>query len=249
MSGHSKWATTKRKKAIIDSARGKVFTKVIKEITVAAREGGGNIDANARLRSVVTKAKEANMPAENIKRAIQRGTGELPGVTYEEVMYEGYGPSGVAIIAKGLTDNKNRAASEIRSIFTKHGGNLGESGCVSWLFQKKGFLSIDKVKVSEDEAMSIALDAGALDISTEESAYDITTSPEDMEKVKEAFNSKGIIPSVAEVTEIPSNYIKLEGKEAEQVLNMVEALEDNDDVQDVFANFDISDEVMEARAK
>jgi YebC/PmpR family DNA-binding regulatory protein len=249
MSGHSKWATTKRKKAVIDSARGKVFTKIIKEITVAAREGGGNIDANARLRSVVTKAKESNMPAENIKRAIQRGTGELPGVTYEEVMYEGYGSGGVAVIVKGLTDNKNRAASEIRSIFTKHGGNMGESGCVAWLFQKKGFLAIDKVKASEDEVMSIALDAGALDISTEESTYDITTAPEDMEKVKEAFNSKGITPSVAEVTQVPSNYIKLEGKEAEQVLNLVEALEDNDDVQDVYANFDISDEIMEARAK
>ena len=205
MSGHSKWATTKRKKAIVDSARGKVFTKIIKEITVSAREGGGNPDTNARLRSVVTKAKESNMPAENIKRAIQKGTGELPGVTYEEIMYEGYGPSGVAIIVKTLTDNKNRAASDVRSLFTRYGGNLGESGCVSWLFQKKGFLSIDKVKASEDEVMSIALDAGALDITTEENTYDITTSPEDMEKVKEAFNSKGIVPSVAEVTEIPSN--------------------------------------------
>ena len=249
MSGHSKWATIKRKKAVVDSARGKIFTRIIKEITVASREGGGNPDTNAQLRSVITKAKEENMPAENIKKAIQRGTGELPGVIYEEIIYEGYGPSGVAIMVKALTDNKKRTAADIRSIFSKCGGNLGETGCVSWIFQKKGFIAIDRVKASEDEVISIALESGALDVKTEESTYDITTTPGDLDKVKEAFSSKGITPSVAEVTQIPSNYIKLDGKEAEQLLNLLELLEENEDVQNVYANFDIPDKIIEARTK
>lgn len=249
MSGHSKWATTKRKKAVVDAAKGKAFTKIIKEITVSAREGGGNSDTNASLRNLIVKAKESNMPAENIKRAIQRGTGELPGVTYEEIMYEGYGPGGVAIMVKALTDNKKRTAADIRSIFSRHGGNLGEAGCVSWIFQQSGFISIDRVKASEDEVISIALESGALDAKTEESTYDIVTKPSDLDKVKAAFDSHGITPGIVEVTQIPSNYIKLEGKDAEQLLTLLENLEENEDVQETHANFDIDDKIIEAREK
>ena len=246
MSGHSKWATTKRKKAVIDSKRGKVFTKIIREMTVAAKVGGGNIDANPRLRAVVETAKQVNMPADNIKRAIQKGTGELEGVEYEELVYEGYGPGGVAMLVKVTTDNRNRAAGDIRSIFNKWAGNMGETGSVGWLFTKKGYIVVEKNKADEDELMGVALDAGAEDMKTWESTYEITTRPEDFEKVKKSLETKKIVMTVAEISMIPSNYIKLEGKQARQMLNLMESLEDHDDVQNVYANFDIPDEVMES---
>ncbi len=246
MSGHSKWATTKRKKALIDSKRGKLFTKLIREMMVAARDGGGSIETNARLRTVVDKAKAINMPADNIKRAIQKGTGELEGATYEEVVYEGYGPGGVAVIVSGLTDNKNRAASEIRNIFSKNNGNMGDPGSVGWIFKKKGFLTVPKQGLSEDEMMSLVLDAGAEDMVSETETFDITTAPEDFEKVKAALAAKNITPATAEVTMVPSNTVKLEGKQAESMLKLMDALEEHDDVQNVYANFDIPESVMEA---
>lgn len=246
MSGHSKWATTKHKKAATDAKRGKMFTKITKEITVAAKLGGGDASSNPRLRTAVAKAKGVSMPAENIKRAIQKGTGELPGVSYEEVSYEGYGPNGVAVIAEVMTDNRNRTVSEIRNIFSKAGGNLGESGCVSWMFQKKGYLVVSRAKVDEDRLMGLVLDAGAEDMQTEDESYAVTTPPNDFEKVKKALEEAGVAPDAAEVTMIPQTYVKLEGKEAQQMLRLMEALEDNDDVQNVYANFDIPEEIMSA---
>jgi len=245
MSGHSKWATTKHKKAALDAKRGKIFTKIIREITVAAKMGGGDPEGNPRLRTAILKAKENNMPADNIKKAIQKGTGELPGVSYEEVTYEGYGPAGVAIIIQIMTDNKNRTVSEIRHLLSKSGGNMGESGSVSWMFQKKGYLSIEKQKTDEDKLMSVALDAGAEDIRSDDpTIFEVITAPADFEKVKKAMTDAGLTPSFAEVTFLPQTYIRLEGKEAEQMLRLMEALEDHDDVQNVYANFDIPDEVM-----
>lgn len=246
MSGHSKWATTKHKKAATDAKRGKMFTKITKEITVAAKLGGGDASSNPRLRTAVAKAKGVSMPAENIKRAIQKGTGELPGVSYEEVSYEGYGPNGVAVIAEVMTDNRNRTVSEIRNIFSKAGGNLGEFGCVSWMFQKKGYLVVSRAKVDEDRLMGLVLDAGAEDMQTEDESYAVTTPPNDFEKVKKALEEAGVAPDAAEVTMIPQTYVKLEGKEAQQMLRLMEALEDNDDVQNVYANFDIPEEIMSA---
>ena len=246
MSGHSKWATTKHKKAAIDAKRGKIFTKIGKEIIVAAKLGGGDPNGNPRLRTAIAKAKAVSMPADNIKRAVQRGTGELAGVNYEEVNYEGYGPGGVAVIVEVMTDNRNRTVSEIRNIFGKAGGNMGEAGCVSWMFHKKGYLVVNSAKVDEDKLMSLALDAGAEDMQTEDENFVITTPTNDFEKVKKALEDNGITPDAAEVTMIPQTYVKLEGKEAQQMLRLVETLEDNDDVQNVYANFDIPEEILNA---
>ena len=244
MSGHSKWATTKRKKAAIDSKRGKIFTKITKEITVAAKIGGSDPDGNARLRTAILKAKEANMPADNIKKAVMKGTGELPGVTYEETTYEGYGPNGVAILIEIMTDNKNRTVAETRKTFTRHGGNMGEAGCVSWMFHKKGYIVVERNKADEDRLMSLVLDAGAEDMKSDNNNFEITTAPKDFEKVKEVLKQNNIEMTVSEITMVPQSYIKLDGKEAEQMLKLMEELEDHDDVQNVYANFDIPEEIM-----
>jgi YebC/PmpR family DNA-binding regulatory protein len=246
MSGHSKWATTKRKKAVIDGKKGKLFTKIVREIITAARTGGGDINGNARLRIAVDKAKAANMPAENWQRAIKKGTGELEGVAYENLSYEGYGPGGVAVVVDCLTDNKNRSAADIRSIFTKHNGNMGEQGSVGWMFKRKGLILVPQSAMAEDQLMELALDAGAEDMQPAEETFDITTAPEDFEKVKAALAAKGIQASSAELTMVPSNYVKLEGKDAQAMLRLMDSLEDHDDVQNVYANFDIPQEVMDA---
>lgn len=246
MSGHSKWSTIKRKKGAIDSKRGKIFTKIIKEITLAARLGGGDLEGNARLRSAVMAAKEENMPKDNIDRAIKKGTGELAGgAAYEEVTYEGYGPGGVAVIVEVLTDNKNRTVAEIRHIFSKHGGNLGENGCVAWMFEKKGCIVFDKKAVGEDALMETALDAGADDVRDQESEWEVISDPLNFEKVKKAIDQKGWKYLDSRVGLIPQNTVRLEGGKAEQMMKLMERLEDNDDVQNVYANFDIPDEVME----
>jgi YebC/PmpR family DNA-binding regulatory protein len=246
MSGHSKWAQVKHKKAVVDARKGKVFSKIAKEIAVAARLGGGDPDGNPRLRTVIEKAKEVNMPSENIKRAIMKGTGELPGLTYEESIYEGYGPGGTAILLEVLTDNKNRTVSEIRHIMTKNGGNLGEAGCVSWMFEKKGYILVEKSKIDEDSLMSVALEAGAEDMKNDpgEENYEIITAPEDVSKVKSFLESAGIPISLAEITMLPKSYVALDEKSAEQMIRLIDALEDHDDVQNVYTNFDIPDEVM-----
>ena len=245
MSGHSKWSTIKRKKGKADAERGKTFTKVIKEITVSARDGGKDTEANPRLRAAIQAAKAANMPAANIERAIKKGTGELPGVSYEEVSYEGYGPGGVAVLVEVLTDNRNRAVSDIRHIFARNGGNLGEVGCVGWVFDKKGLIQVDKGSVDEEELMMAVLDAGALDMKLEEGYFEIVTPFSKFEAVKQVLDEKKIPYSQAELTMIPQTTIKLEGKEAEQMLRLMETLEDHDDVQKVYANFDIATEIME----
>ncbi|HZX48932.1 MAG TPA: YebC/PmpR family DNA-binding transcriptional regulator [Nitrospirota bacterium] len=245
MSGHSKWATTKHKKAAIDSKRGKIFTKVIKEITVAARIGGGDPEGNARLRTVIQKAKEANMPADNIKKAIQKGTGELPGVSYEEAVFEGYGPGGVAIIATIMTDNRNRTVPEIRHIFGKHGGNMGEAGCVSWMFDKKGYIVVEGGKVDEEKLMNIIVEAGAEDMRRDGDNFEVITTPGDLEKVKKMIEDERIAVALSEVTMLPRTYMELDDKSAMQVLRLIEALEDNDDVQNVYSNINVRDEVLE----
>lgn len=246
MSGHSKWATIKHKKAATDARRGRVFTRLIKEITVAARASGGDVDANPRLRTAVTAAKAASMPAENIKRAIQRGTGELPGETIEEIMFEGYGPGGVAVLVAVATDNRNRTVSEIRHTFTKNGGNMGEAGSVAWMFRKQGSIVIDKSKTDEDTLMSLSLDAGADDIRDDGSQWEIITPPDAFEPVQQALKGKGIEPAVAELGMFPQNYIKLEGRNAQQMIKLVEALEEHDDVQHVYSNFDVEERELEA---
>lgn len=246
MSGHSKWHSIKHKKAATDAKRGGLFTRLLKEMTIAARMGGGDIDSNSRLRTVVAAAKAANMPADNIKRAIQRGTGELPGVNYEEVTYEGYGPGGVAVFLDVVSDNKNRTVAELRHIFGKHGGHLGENGSVAWMFQKKGYFVIDKSQGSEEMLMELALDAGADDLREDNGNFEVLTSPDSFYKVKEAFEKKPIQLAASEISMIPQNYIKLEGKAAQQMLKLMEALEDHEDVQHVWANFDISAEEMES---
>jgi YebC/PmpR family DNA-binding regulatory protein len=248
MSGHSKWATIKHKKAKEDAKRGKMFTKFIREITAAARMGGGNPDANPRLRIAIEKAKECNMPKSNIDNAIKRGTGELEGVSYEEINYEGYGPGGTAILIEALTDNKKRCAAEIRHILSKHGGNLGEVGCVSWMFHKKGMLVIPKTGVDENKLMDIAIDAGAEDIQdiAEDNIYEIYTAPENYEKVKNALEKAGFNISLSEITMVPQSYVNLTGKEAEQMLALMDAIEECDDVQKVYANFNITSKEMEA---
>ena len=246
MSGHSKWAQTKHKKAVVDARRGKLFSRISKEISVSARIGGGNSDMNPRLRLAVEKAKEANMPADNIKRAIMRGTGDIPGATYEESVYEGYGPGGVAVMLEVLTDNKNRTVSELRNIMSKHGGSLGEAGCVAWMFDKKGYILVDKKVIDEEPLMSVALDAGAEDMKNEpeEENYEIITAPDDLKKVKDTIERKKIKFHIAEVTMLPKSYVKLDVKDAEKMLRLMDALEEHDDVQNVFANFDIPDEIM-----
>ncbi len=246
MSGHSKWSQIKHKKAATDSKKGKVFSKLSKEISVAARIGGGNADMNARLRLVIEKAREVNMPADNIKRAIQKGTGELPGSHYEEIMYEGYGPGGVALMIDTMTDNKTRTVSEIRHLLSKHSGNMGETGSVSWMFDKKGYILVNKKMLDEDTLMSNALDAGAEDFKNdpEEENYEIITAPEDLNKIKDFLASRKILLNLSEVTFIPKNYIKLEARDAEKMMKLMEALEEHDDVQNVYANFDIPDEIM-----
>lgn len=246
MSGHSKWSTIKRKKGAIDAKRGRVFTRLIKEITIAARIGGGDVNGNPRLRTAVLAAKAENMPKDNIDRAIKKGTGELEGFTIEEYTYEGYGPGGVAIMVEVMTDNKNRATAELRHAFTKHNGNMGEAGCVAWMFQKKGVIQYDQGAVEEEKLMEVALDAGADDVRDEGTVLEVTTDPKDFFKVKEKLDASGLPPCVmAEVSMVPQNTIKVVGKEAEQVLRLMEALEDLDDTQKVYANFDIPEEEME----
>jgi YebC/PmpR family DNA-binding regulatory protein len=245
MSGHNKWSTIKHKKGAADAKRGKIFSKLIKEITIAARVGGGDPDGNPRLRTAVNAARAANMPKDNVDRAIKRGTGEIAGVSYEEVIYEGYGPGGVAVLLEALTDNKNRTVAEIRHIFDKYNGNLGESGCVAWIFQKKGLIVIPAEQLHEDEVMELALEAGAQDVSHEGDTFEITTEPSDFETVRKTIEDKGWKMELTEITMVPQNNVKLEGKKAEQMLKMMDALDDHDDLQRVFANFDISDEEME----
>jgi YebC/PmpR family DNA-binding regulatory protein len=245
MSGHSKWSTIKRKKGKADQERGKLFSKLIKELTVAARAGGGDPDGNPRLRTAIDNARSSNMPTANIEKAIKRGTGELPGVSYEEHSYEGYGPGGVAILIEVLTDNKNRTTSEIRHLLSKNAGHLGEVGCVSWMFDLKGSIEIDKDKVDEDELMTAALDAGAEDVKDENDCYEVVTAPADFDKVKTALGDRGIEFSSAQLTRHPQTVIKLEGKPAEQILRLMDALDEHDDVQKVYANFDVPDEIIE----
>ncbi len=244
MSGHSKWAGIKHKKALIDAKRGQVFTKLIKEITACARAGGGNTESNASLRTAIAKAKEANMPSDNIERAIKRGTGELPGVTYEQITYEGYGPGGVAILVDTLTDNKNRTTSELRNIFSKKGGNLAGAGSVAWKFQKKGYIIIEKSAIDEDTLMTIVLDAGAEDMKAEGDTYEVITQPSNLDAVKKTLSDKKIPAKSAEITMIPSSTIKLTVADAKQILSLVDQLEEHDDVQNVYADFDIPDEVL-----
>lgn len=244
MSGHSKWSQIKHKKAKTDLARGKAFSKLIRLITVSAREGGGNLENNSRLRLVVQKAREMNMPQENIEKAIKKGTGELEGVNYEEVTYEGYGPGGVAIMVEATTDNRNRTTAEIRHLFNKHGGSLGESGCVSWVFERKGLISFERGKVDEEEIMMIAIEAGAEDVRTGETTLDIITAADDFEKVRTAIDQQGLEYAVAQVTMIPKTTVNLDEQQARQVLKLIDLLEDHDDVQDVYANFEIADEVL-----
>jgi YebC/PmpR family DNA-binding regulatory protein len=245
MSGHSKWSTIKRKKGAADAKRGKVFTKIIKEIIIAARSGGGDMNANPRLRTAVLAAKAENMPRDNIDRAIKKGTGELEGVNYEEFTYEGYGPGGVAMLLEVLTDNKNRTVADVRHIFSKQNGNLGEAGCVSWMFEKKGLISFDKTGVDEDRLIEVALDAGALDVKDTGKEFDVTTPPGTFEEVKKKLETTGFKSTYGEVTMVPQTTVRLSGKEAEQMLRLMEGLEDSDDVQKVYANFDIADEEME----
>lgn len=244
MSGHSKWHTIKHKKGALDAKRGKLFTKLIKEITVAARTGGGDADANARLRKAVLDAKAGNMPNDTIERAIKRGTGELEGVNYEEITYEGYGPGGVALIIESMTDNRNRTVAEIRHMFSKNGGNLGESGSVGWIFDKKGYIVVSKDAKPEDELFEIVTEAGAEDLRDDVDNFEIITAPDNFDVVLAAVKSAGVEPEIAEVELLPQNYVKLEGTEAKQMLKLMESLEDHDDVQKVSANFDISEADM-----
>ncbi len=243
MAGHSKWANIKHRKAAVDAKRGKIYTKLAREITVAAREGGGDPEFNPRLRTAIEKARKFNMPKENIERAIKRGTGEIEGASYEEVTYEGYGPGGVAVIVKCLTDNRNRAASEVRHAFSKHGGNLGTSGCVSWMFERKGVIIVPG-SVDEDELMMAAIDAGAEDIKKEDGSFTVYTEPSELESVKEALKKSGIDIEDAKVDMIPQNTVRVEGETAVKVLKLLDALEDLDDVQEVYSNFDMPEEVM-----
>jgi YebC/PmpR family DNA-binding regulatory protein len=246
MSGHSKWHSIKHKKGALDAKRGKLFTKFIKEITVAARTGGGDPEGNARLRKAIADAKAGNMPNDTIDRAIRRGTGEEEGVNYEEITYEGYGPGGVALLVQSMTDNRNRTVAEIRHLFSKNGGNLGETGSVGWMFQKKGYIVVDKAAKSEEELFELAIEAGADDLRDDEGAFEILTSPDAFEGVLAAIKGAGIEPQAAEVEMVPQNYIRLEGADARQMLKLMEALEDHDDVQKVSANFDISEADMAA---
>ena len=244
MSGHSKWAGIKHRKAAQDAKRGKMFTKIVKEVSVAARHGGGDINTNPRLRLAIQRAKDVNMPADNIERAVKKGTGELEGVSYEEVTYEGYGPGGVAILVEALTDNKNRTTSDVRNIFSKKSGNMAGSGSVNWMFEKRGYFLISKSSIDEDSLTAIALEAGAEDLTEESDSYEIKTQPQDFENVKKALEEKGVKLEASELTMIPKSTIKLASDKAKVVLGLVEALEDHDDVQNVYANFDIPDDLL-----
>jgi len=248
MSGHSKWATIKHKKGAADAKRGKVFSKLIKEITVAARIGGGDPNGNARLRTVLDKARAANMPSDNITRAIKKGTGDLEGFSYDEVTFEGYGPGGVALLVETLTDNRNRTVAELRHLFSKMGGNLGEAGCVAWMFTKRGVLTFSKGKDTEEQLMSVAIDAGADDIRDEEDLISVVTDPSSFEAVKTACESKGLKPVEASVQMVPQSTVKLQRNEAEKMLKLMDALEDHEDVQNVYANFDIESKLIEELA-
>jgi YebC/PmpR family DNA-binding regulatory protein len=246
MSGHSKWHSIKHKKARVDAQRGKIFTRLIKELTVAARMGGGDPDTNSRLRTAVAAAKAANMPADNIDRAIKKGTGELPGVTYDEITYEGYGPSGVAIMIDAMTDNKNRTVAEIRHIMSKHGGNLGANGCVAWMFHKKGIIAVSAEDTDEEELMEAAIEAGAEDMTREDEMFQITTDPATFEDVRSTLEGQGIAIESAELTMVPENTTEVSEKDAPKVLKLMDALENHDDVQNVHANFDIPEEILAA---
>jgi len=245
MSGHSKWSSIKHKKAAKDARKGKLFTKLIKEITIATRMGGGDINANPRLRTAVMTARAASMPGDNIERAIKKGTGELEGVAYEEVNYEGYGPGGAAIMVRVLTDNKNRTVSEIRRLFAKYGGNLGESGCVAWMFDKRGLITVDKVRIEEDRLISLVLEVGAEDVREEDGLFEIVTRPEDLEKVSECLEREKVPTVTAQVTMVPKRTVTLDEKNAEQILKLTEELEDHEDVQSVAANFDIPNDLLD----
>jgi YebC/PmpR family DNA-binding regulatory protein len=245
MSGHSKWSTIKHKKAAKDARKGKLFTKLIKEITVAARMGGGDINANPRLRTAVLTARANSMPGDNIERAIKKGTGELEGVSYEEIQYEGYGPGGAAILAQVVTDNKNRTVSEIRRLFAKHGGNLGETGCVAWMFDKKGLITVEKSQIDEDRLVGLVLDVGAEDVKEEEGIFEVIMQPEDFEKVKERLEQEKIAIASGQITMVPKNTVTVDEKHVEQILKLTEELEDHEDVQNVSANFDIPSEYLE----
>jgi len=246
MSGHSKWASIKHKKGALDAKRGRIFTRLIKELTVAARAAGGDPDMNPRLRTIIADAKAQNMPAENIKRAIRRGTGEEPGVSYEEAQYEAYGPGGAAVIIDVLTDNKNRTVGELRHLLEKGGGNLATANSVAWMFHKKGYIVVEKSKADEEKLMSAVLEAGADDLRDDEDNWEVLTAPEVFPAVRDAVKQLGIEPASAEVSMIPQNYVKLEGKAAQQMLKLMEALDDHDDVQHVWSNFDIEEKEIEA---
>jgi YebC/PmpR family DNA-binding regulatory protein len=246
MSGHSKWHTIKHKKGAADAKRGKIFTRLIKELTVAARAGGGDPDMNPRLRTIIADAKQNNMPSDNIKRAIRRGTGEEPGVSYEEAQYEGYGPGGAAVIIDVLTDNKNRTVGELRHALTKYGGNLAETNAVAWMFTKKGYIVVPKSKADEDALMSAVIDAGGDDLRDDEDNWEVLSSVETFHAVLEAVKGLGIEPDAAEISMLPQNYLKLEGKQAQQMVKLMEALDDHDDVRHVWSNFDIEEKEIEA---
>ena len=246
MSGHSKWHTIKHKKGAADAKRGKVFTRIIKELTVAARNGGGDPGTNPRLRTIIADAKSVNMPADNIKKAIQRGTGELPGVTYEEITYEGYGPGGAALILECMTDNKNRTVGEIRHLLEKYNGNLGSSGSVAWMFSKKGYIVVDKAAADEEKLLNVVLEAGGDDLRDDGDSWEVLSDPSAFEAVRDAVKALGIEPASAQVAMLPQNYVKLQGKEASHMVKLMEALEDHDDVQHVWSNFDIEEKEIEA---
>jgi YebC/PmpR family DNA-binding regulatory protein len=244
MSGHSKWSTIKHKKALVDARRGKAFTKVIRELTSAAKAGGGSPETNPRLRTAIAAAKSANMPGDTIQRAIKKGTGELPGEVYEEVTYEGYGAGGVAVLVDVLTDNRNRTVAEIRHLFAKNGGNLGENGCVAWMFGRTGLITVDVQQIDEDALLELVLEAGGDDVKIAEDVYEIRTSPEAFEDIRTALEQHGLTLGLAEITMLPQNTVPIEGKQAEQVVRLMEALDDHDDVRKAYANFDIPDAVL-----
>jgi YebC/PmpR family DNA-binding regulatory protein len=246
MSGHSKWHTIKHKKGALDAKRGKVFTRIIKELTVAARNGGGDVEMNPRLRTIVAEAKSVNMPSDNIKKAIQRGTGELPGVSYEEVVYEGYGPGGAAVIIEALTDNRNRTVGELRHMLTKHNGNLAESNAVAWMFSKKGYIVVDKAAANEEALLNAVLEAGGDDLRDDGDSWEILSDPPAFEAVRDAVKALGVEPATAQIAMLPQNYIKLEGKDANHMLKLMDALDDHDDVKQVWSNFDIEEKEIEA---
>ena len=246
MAGHSKWANIKHRKAAVDAKRGKMFTKLIRELTVAAKEGGPDSDSNPRLRTAINAAKGQNMPNDTIDRAIKRGSGDMDGVVYQEVFYEGYGPGGSAVYVQALTDNKNRTVAEVRSLFSKNGGNLGETGCVAWIFEMKGRITFLEGTVTEDQLFEIAIDAGAEDVTSEDNDFVVITNTEDFENVKSALKDSGLAYEEAEITMVPQSNVKIDGKEAERMIRLMEALEDSDDVQNVYANFDISEDLLEA---